>query len=323
MSIHLPLRSPALLLAASIWLTCSILVADEAVTPTTNVPELFATGLVDHSAIRCDGEGNVLATNYRHAGTVGQINAETGASILFEVPAAMGQDTKLPLVGLALDGDGRVLTLDSQQGKIFRWNPETMMVSVVVDRIQGRRFDSLFAIAVGPGGNIYFSEPDSSSLETPNGAVYRFDVATNRPTLVADGLDQPTGICLSSNGKFLFVAEAGRSRINVFALKEDGVVEKARTYFLDSMLDLDNGTEIGRLGHMTIDRRGWLYVTLWDQGNIAVIDTNSGKLLETIGCCSDRVFGVTLWQDALLMSIPSKEAIFRLDLRPLISRHAP
>ncbi len=323
MSFHFRLCSPALLLAASVWLLGGVLVADEATEPTPNVPELFATGLVGHSAVRCDGQGNVLATNYRHAGTVGQINSESGASILFEVPAPLESEEKLPLVGLALDSDGRVLTLDSQQGKILRYNPQTMMVGVVVDRIQGRRFDSLFAIDVGPGGNIYFSEPDRSSGETASGSIYRFDVATNRPTVLAEGLDQPTGLCLSSNGKFVYVAEAGRGQIDVFALQEDGTSQRAKTYFLKSMLDLEGSREIGRLGHITIDRRGWLYVTLWDQGEIAVIDTNSGKLLETIACGSQRVFGVTLWQDALLMSVPSKEAIFRLDLRPLISRHAP
>lgn len=323
MSFHLRRRSPALLLTVCFWLTGNMLVADDAAGPKANGPELFATGLVDHAAIRCDGQGNVLVTNYRHAGTVGQINSESGASILFEVPPSMMPDEKLPLVGLAIDSDGRVLALDSRQGKVLRWNPQTMMASVVVDRIQGRRFDSLFAVDVGPGGNIYFSEPDRASGDAASGSVYRFDVATNRPVVLADGLDQPTGICLSSNGKFLYVAEAGRSQIDVYALNEDGTSHRATTYFLKSMLDLEGSNEIGRLGHITIDRRGWLYVALWDQGKIAVIDTNAGKLLETISCGSDQVFGITLWQDALLMSIPSKEAIFRLDLRPLIGRHAP
>lgn len=323
MSFQVQRRSPALLLAVCVWLTGSILAADESAGPKPSVPELFATGLVDHAAIRCDGQGNVLATNYRHAGTVGQISSESGASILFEVPPSMMPDEKFPLVGLAIDSDGRVLALDSRQGKVLRWNPQTMMVGVVVDRIQGHRFDSLFAIDVGPGGNIYFSEPDRSSGDAGSGSVYRFDVATNRPVVLADRLDQPTGICLSSNGKFLYVAEAGRSQIDVFALKEDGTSHRATTYFLKSMLDLEGKNEIGRLGHITIDRRGWLYVALWDQGKIAVIDTNAGKLLETISCGSDQVFGITLWQDALLMSIPGKEAIFRLDLRPLIGRHAP
>ncbi|RCS56020.1 hypothetical protein DTL42_01130 [Bremerella cremea] len=322
MSFLLRLRSPALLLVATVWLAGGILVAEEVAEPKSSVPELFATGLVDHSAIVCDGQGNVLATNYRHAGTVGRISSEAGAAILFEVPAAMGASEQIPLVGLAVDDDGRVLAIDSRQGKVLRWNPQTGMVAVVVDRIQGRRFDSLFAVDVGPGGNIYFSEPDSSSGDTASGAVYRFEVATNRPTLLVEGLDQPTGICLSSNGKLLYVAEAGRARISVFALKESGV-EKLRTYFLDALLDQEKTSEVGRLGHLTIDRRGWLYVTLWDQGKIAVIDTNSGKLLEVISSGSERVFGVTLWQDALLMSIPGKEAIFRLDLRPFIGRHAP
>ena len=323
MTVLFPKHSPALLVLALVSLCGDLLHAEDSAEATSNVPELFATGLVGHSAILCDGEGNVLATNYRLPGTVGRIGLESGASVLFEIPASTEQDERSSLVGVTLDADGRVLAMDSQHGRIFRWNPKTKMVGVVADRIQGRRFDSLFGIDVGPGGNIYFSEPERSSGDARSGSIYRFDVDTNRPTLLAEGLEQPTGICLSSNGKSLFVVEAARTRVAVYDVQEEGTLEKRSTYYLALMLPAENLAELGRIGHITIDRRGWLYVALWDRGEIAVIDTQTGKLLETIDSGSDRVFGVALWQDALLISVPGKEAIFRFDLRPLIGRHAP
>ncbi|WP_207396377.1 SMP-30/gluconolactonase/LRE family protein [Bremerella alba] len=299
--------------------------SDEPKTPAARSCQLFATGLAGHTALCFDDQGNVLATNYRHLGAVGKISEEEGAALLFDAPkAAADQDKASTLVGIALDDDQRILVLDSERGRVLRYTPETKMVTTLADRIQGRRFDSLFAIDIGPGGNIYFSEPERASSEGPNGALYRFDVVTNRPVLLADELDQPTGICLSSNGKTLYLAESGRGQISIYGTDpQDGASEKIAAYFLNLLLDVQNPEELGRLGHIAIDRRNWLYVSLWDRGEVAVIDTDSGKLLEVISCRSNSVFGLALWQDALLMSVPEKEAIFRYDLRPLISRHAP
>lgn len=309
----------------TICLACGeIAYSDEITTPATSPCELFATGLAGHTAICCDEQGSVLATNYRHLGSVGKISEADGATLLFDAPLAADQGEASSLVGIALDDDERILVLDSQTGRVLRYMPETQAVTTLADRIQGRRFDSLFAIDIGPGGNIYFSEPERATGADATGSLYRFDVVTNRPLLLAEGLDQPTGICLNSSGKSLYVAESGRGQISVYGInQQDGSAEKVAAYFLNLLLDVDDAKEIGRLGHIAIDRRNWLYVSLWDRGEVVVIDTTTGKLVEVISCHSDSIFGLALWQDALLMSIPEKEAIYRYDLRPLIGRHAP
>ncbi|MFN3151732.1 SMP-30/gluconolactonase/LRE family protein [Bremerella sp.] len=318
------LRAIYLLAVASCLAWGEVSHADDTPTSAASSCELFATGLAGHTAMCCDGQGNVLATNYRHLGSVGKISEADGASLLFDAPAAADQDETSSLVGISLDDDQRILVLDSQMGRVLRYMPESKLVTTLADRIQGRRFDSLFAIDIGPGGNIYFSEPERASGADATGSLYRFDVVTNRPVLLVEGLDQPTGICLSSNGKSLYVAESGRGQISVYGInQQDGSAEKVAAYFLNLLLDIDDTKEIGRLGHIAIDRRNWLYVSLWDRGEVVVIDTTTGKLVEVISCHSDSVFGLALWQDALLMSIPEKEAIYRYDLRPLIGRHAP
>lgn len=318
-------RTIHLLAVASCLALGGVAHSDETVNPTPQPCELFATGLAGHTAMCCDDQGNVLVTNYRRLGAVGKISADEGAALLFDAPV-LADDQAVPslLVGIALDDDQRILTLDSELGRVLRYTPESKMVATLADRIQGRRFDSLFAIDIGPGGNIYFSEPERATDEDSTGSLYRFDVVTNRPALLVDGLDQPTGICLSSNGKSLYAAESGRGQISVFGInQQDGSSEKVAAYFLNLLLDVDDPKEIGRLGHIAIDRRNWLYVSLWDRGEVAVIDTANGKLIEVISCHSNSVFGLALWQDALLMSVPEKEAIYRYDLRPFIGRHAP
>lgn len=322
---HTVSRTIPLLTLAGCLVWGGVAHAEDVTAPTASPCELFATGFAGLTAMCCDGQGNVLATNYRHLGSVGKISEVDGAALLFDAPMPVAeQEEPTSLVGIALDDDQRILVLDSQLGRVLRYMPESKVVTTIADRIQGRRFDSLFAIDIGPGGNIYFSEPEQAAGEDATGSLYRFDVLTNRPVLLVDGLDQPTGICLSSNGKSLFVAESGRGQISVYGInQQDGSVEKVAAYFLNLLLDVDDAKEIGRLGHIAIDRRNWLYVSLWDRGEVVVVDTSSGKLVEVISCHSDSVFGLALWQDALLMSIPEKEAIYRYDLRPLIGRHAP
>lgn len=306
-------------------MTGSLALGDDVVEPNPPTMQLFATGLAGHTAICCDGNGNMLATNYRYLGSVGKINPQSGAEVLFDAPKVAADENQEPepLVGIAIDADQRILALESNHGRLLRWSPTAGTVSILADRYQGHRFDSLFAVDVGPGGNIYFSEPERANADSPSGSLYRFDVATNRPTLLVGGLTQPTGICVTSSGKSLFVAEAGLAQITRFDLNEDGEAEKVAAYSLSMLLELDDPKELGRIAHVALDRRAWLYVALWDRGEVAVIDTNSGKLLELIPCGSETVFGLALWQDALLISIPGKEAIYRYDLRPLIGRHAP
>ncbi|MEW4562845.1 SMP-30/gluconolactonase/LRE family protein [Bremerella sp. JC770] len=325
MIFHCVRRTICLLTLCGCLAMAGMVYSDEAETPASPPCDLFATGLAGHTALCCDGQGNVLATNYRHLGSVGKISETDGAALLFDAPAdATEQRSASPLVGIALDDDQRILALDSQLGRVLRFVPDSKTITTLTDRIQGRRFGSLFAIDIGPGGNIYFSEPEQVPGEDATGALYRFDVVTNRPVQLAEGLDQPTGICLSSNGKSLYVAESGRGQISVYGLnQQEGTFEKTAAYFLTLLLETDDPKEIGRLGHIALDRRNWLYVSLWDRGEVVVINTTTGKLVEVISCHSKSVFGLALFQDALLMSIPEKEAIYRYDLRPLIGRHAP
>ena len=286
--------------------------------------QLFATGVLDNAALAVDSRGDLLVTNYRRPGTVGRISPAQGASVLWELDSAeLPAAEPIFLVGLAVDDDQRLLALDSHLGRLLRWNPGTEMVQVLAERYEGRRFDSLFAVAVDRRGNIDFAEPERSGTSGASGALYRYDVVTHRISPLSVELAQPTGLCLSLTGNQLFLAESGETRIVVWDLTAESAETARRSISVLKLLGVDDATEVGHLAHLTTDRRGWIYVALWDRGEVAVIDPRQETLLGIIPSNGRQVFGIALRHDALLMSVPEKEAIYSYDLRPLISRHAP
>lgn len=320
-------RLSALLLAAAFGFSLLISKAPAQQSLSAGVSpavQLFATGVLDNAALAVDSQGDLLATNYRRPGTVGWISPAHGASLLWELdPEESPAAEPVFLVGLAVDDDQRVLALDSHRGRLLRWNPGTEMVQVLAERYEGRRFDSLFAVAVDRRGNIYFSEPERSGTSDASGALYRYDVVTNRISPLSVELAQPTGLCLSLTGNQLFLAESGAARIVVWDLAAESTENARRSISLPKLLGVDDATDVGHLGHLATDRRGWIYVALWDRGEVAVIDPRQETLLEIIPSSGRQVFGLAVRHDALLMSVPEKEAIYSYDLRPLISRHAP
>jgi len=285
-------------------------------------PRLFATGLVGNSAIAAISENSVVVANYRNPGTIARISEDDGASVLVEItnddPTL---DTGAQIVGLTLDRDQRLIALDAASGRLLRWNPESKGVATIVDRFQGRRFNSLFATVLDKAGNFYFTVPESGS--TSAGQVYRFDATTNQPSLLAGQLVQPTGICFGVDRDQLFVAESGNSRIVSIQISDTATESKRSVIDLSGLFEKLPATDSNRIGHLAIDRRGWLYVALWDHGVVAVVDSRGGQLLELIPTGGKQVFGIAVAKDWLWMSIPEKEAIYRYDLRALIGRHAP
>jgi len=285
--------------------------------------ELFATGLVGRSALSLDSQGYVYATNYRRAGTIGRFHSRDGAAIVASLPIPASSEASEPnLSGVAIDNDRRFVALDTGLGRVLRWRADDIKPTILVDRFEGRRFDSLFAVAVAQNGNVYFTEPDHGTAESTAGNVFVLDARLNQVVPLSQKVIQPTGCCLSFNQDRLYVADSATLEIHILPTSENLGIE-TETIKLTPLL-----TELGadspeHLGHLAIDKRGWLYVGLWDTGQVAVIDLAGRKPLALIASGGEEIFGLAIYQESLLFSVPGKEAIFRYDLRPLVGRLAP
>jgi len=275
--------------------------------------EIFATGFVGPTSIVLHRDGTLYGANYREPGSIGAISSDWSAQLVLPRKQIQGTGPLEPeITGLALDKEGRLLMVDAAAGKLLRWSPGTGQLSTLVDRFEGRRFDRLFAIAVDDAGNYYFTETSRDEDRPQSGSVYRYDIATNRTTRLVSALDGPTGVAVSANGRWLWVAESARHTIRAIPLRQDVANERAAEISLKSETD---APPLDRIGHLLLDHEDRLYVTLRDQGAVLVLDTMTGQTLHKIPAGGADVYGIALSGEKLLTSVPGKEAIFQTPVR--------
>lgn len=176
--------------------------------------------------------------------------------------------------GLIFDAQGGLLACEgADQGgrRLARWNVATGNKEILVDRYQGKRFNSPNDLCVDRQGRVYFTDPryvGHEPRELEHRAVYLFE--NGAVTEVTREVSKPNGVALSPDGKTLYVAEhdngtdridpaapppqPGAMKIYAFPLGDDGLVRGPRQTFYDF------GDEKGCDG-MCADEAGRLYLT--------------------------------------------------------------
>ncbi len=94
-------------------------------------------------------------------------------------------------------------------------------ITTLVDRYNGKRFNSPNDVVVKSDGTIWFTDPTygilsdyegyKSEPEQPGCYVYRFDPADGSLTVVADDFSKPNGLAFSPDESILYVSDTGRS----------------------------------------------------------------------------------------------------------------
>ena len=137
--------------------------------------------------------------------------------------------------GLKFDRKGRLLMCQGADGgarQVSRIELDGSL-TVLADRIDGKRFNSPNDLTIDSRGRIYFSDPrykgaEPRELETES--VYRID-APGRVRLVAKDLVKPNGLAVSPDGKTLYISDAGASRLYACELSEAGECSERRLLF--------------------------------------------------------------------------------------------
>jgi gluconolactonase len=148
-------------------------------------------------------------------------------------------------------------------------------VKPLVEKFNGRRFNSPNDLVVHPNGSIYFSDPryaGDEKVELDLMSVYRFNPADGSLVRVTTHkqIEKPNGVHVSPDGRTLYVAETnngtldvrkkdpntklGRMTLNAFRIKKDGTLGKKRVL-------VDFGKEVGTDG-MSIDVKGNIYAAV-------------------------------------------------------------
>lgn len=174
--------------------------------------------------------------------------------------------------GNTFDRRHRLIDCASVLRAIIEVTPEGKY-KVVVDRYEGKKFNSPNDVIVGPDGALYFTDPTldlvaGEKQEIPFQGVYRLDEKGDLRLLTKD-LTQPNGLAFSPDGKKFYVDDSEQRNIRVYDVSADGTLGSGRI-FDEEPGEKDDGVPDG----IKVDKNGDLFVTgpkgiwVWDaKGN--------------------------------------------------------
>jgi sugar lactone lactonase YvrE len=201
-----------------------------------------------------DGQGRILFSDIGNR--ILRFDPSSGQTSVFRDPSGKSNGLKFDPRGNliacegAAPGGNRRISLTDPQGN----------VRTLVDRFEGKRFNSPNDLAITTSGNIYFTDPryvgdepreldfEGVFLVTPDGKV----------TVATRDVQKPNGIIVTPDDKTVYVADNnnasnGNHQLVAFTARVDGTLADKR------MLH-DFGANRGIDG-MTIDIRGNIYAT--------------------------------------------------------------
>lgn len=178
--------------------------------------------------------------------------------------------------GLTLDREGSLVACEHRNRRVSRSPyqtggeaqtvPDAGGATTVVDRFEGKRFNSPNDVVVDDDGAIWFTDPtygldkpSEGSLGEPKEidvqGVYRVDPG-GAVTRVVDDFTQPNGLCLSPDRSLLYVNDSHEGYVRRFTVGADGSLGGGEL-FLDMRGDPRQGVPDG----MKVDEEGRLWST--------------------------------------------------------------
>ncbi len=124
--------------------------------------------------------------------------------------------------GNTFDRQGRLITCEQLTRRITRTEHDGS-ITVVADRIEGKRFNSPNDVIVASDGAIWFTDPtygiDSdyegrrAASEVGQSRLYRVDPSDASVRVAGDDFVQPNGLALSPDERRLYVSDTGRTHV--------------------------------------------------------------------------------------------------------------
>ena len=208
--------------------------------------------------------------------------------------------------GLAIDPQGRLVMADSGNRAIARVDLDTKRKTILIDRFEGKRFNSPNTVVVAKTGAIFFTDPpyglkdqDHSPLREldfqglfrldPDGSLHLLDRAQRRPN----------GLALSPDQRILYLALSDEMRPEILAYPLDRSGAVGTPHLFCDMRKAQAAGGTGLPDGMVVDRAGRLFVA--GPGGVHVL-TPQGKRLGVIStgktianCCFGGADGKTLF----------------------------
>jgi gluconolactonase len=183
--------------------------------------------------------------------------------------------------GEIADKDGTVLICQHANRRIVRVSKD-LKVTPLVDRFQGKRFNSPNDLVYKSDGSLYFTDPpyglikqdEDPAKELKFNGVFR--LANGKLQAIIRDLTRPNGIAISPDQKTLYIANSDEKHKvwMQYEIAVDGSVKNGRVFY-DVTAEKEDGLPDG----MKLDSQGNLYCT--GPGGIWVFSPD-GKHLGTI-----------------------------------------
>ena len=188
--------------------------------------------------------------------------------------------------GMTLDAAGRLVICEHATSRVVRERPDGTQ-EVVASHYQGRELNSPNDVIVAPDGSIYFTDPTYGRHDGPVGhrrelqlsfrGVYRVapgEIGNPHLVVAEDEFEMPNGLCLSPDGRTLYVDDTSRGEVKAFTVADDGSLRDGRL-FASEVGPHPTGSPDG----MKCDERGDVWVT--GPGGVWIFDV-AGRHLGTL-----------------------------------------
>jgi len=170
--------------------------------------------------------------------------------------------------GLYFDKKGNLLACEGEGRRLVSIDPKGN-VTVLADKYQDKKFNSLNDLWLDPKGGIYFTDPrygNRDNLEQDGEHVYYLSPDRKKLVRVVNDMVRPNGIIGTRNGKRLYVTDHGGKKTFVYKINKDGRLSNKKLF-------ASEGSD-----GMTIDNEGNIYLTT----NAVAVYNKKGEKIETI-----------------------------------------
>jgi sugar lactone lactonase YvrE/L-ascorbate metabolism protein UlaG (beta-lactamase superfamily) len=167
--------------------------------------------------------------------------------------------------GLYFDKDGNLLACEGGGRRLVSIDMKSN-VTVLADKYQGKKFNSLNDLWIDPKGGIYFTDPrygNRDGMEQDGEHVYYLAPGRKKLIRVIDDMVRPNGIIGTPDGKTLYVTDHGGRKTFAYKIEQDGTLSQKK-------LIAPEGSD-----GMTIDNEGNIYLTT---AAVAVYDKQGNKI---------------------------------------------
>ena len=161
----------------------------------------------------------------------GEILFCSGALLRVDAQQSVHKYLAIGPAGTVLRGDGHVLICDNKHKALLDLSPAGKL-GVIAERFESEMLRGLNDLTIDARGNVYWTDPEGSSLAKPIGNLYRVR-PDGRVDRLTTGLAFPNGIEVDPASKFLYVIESQSRKILRYDLPADDALLGQPTVFYD------------------------------------------------------------------------------------------